>query len=332
MGKAKRSTFKTKTVPSSKGRLHLLHMNLCGPIRVESINGKKYILSGKGHFTNKGTEFLNNTLQTYFKEEGISHQTTIARTPIQNDVVERRNSTLVEVARTMLSASKLPLLFWAEAIPTAYNNNESSSSKLVPNVVTTADKTDTSLQELELLFSPMYEEYFNAGNESVSKSSALSDNLQQNDTQPTLNVQPTIKLTIPPIDVNVEENNNDQAKDAEFEVYEFINPFAPPGTEVIHRSDHHWTKDHPLEQVRGNPSKPVQRRRQLATDPKMCMSILTMSNAEPKNIKEVMADHALIEAMQEELHQFNRLNMWELVGKPFEKTVITKVVMEEQER
>ncbi|GKD32711.1 retrovirus-related pol polyprotein from transposon TNT 1-94 [Tanacetum coccineum] len=91
-----------------------------------------------------------------------------------------------------------------------------------------------------------------------------------------------------------------------------------------HRSDHHWTKDHPLEQVRGNPSKPVQRRRQLATDPKMCVSILTMSNAEPKNIKEAMADHALIEAMQEELHQFNRLNMWELVGKPFEKTAINQ--------
>nr|GEY37009.1 ribonuclease H-like domain-containing protein [Tanacetum cinerariifolium] len=43
-GKAKRSTFKTKTVLSSKGRLHLLHMDLCGPMRVKSINGKKYVL------------------------------------------------------------------------------------------------------------------------------------------------------------------------------------------------------------------------------------------------------------------------------------------------
>ncbi|GKD15688.1 retrovirus-related pol polyprotein from transposon TNT 1-94 [Tanacetum coccineum] len=71
MGKAKRSNFKTKTVPSSKGRLHLLHMDLCGSMRVESINGKKYILNG---------------------------------------IVKRGNRTLVEVARTMLSASKLPLL------------------------------------------------------------------------------------------------------------------------------------------------------------------------------------------------------------------------------
>ncbi|GKG19260.1 retrovirus-related pol polyprotein from transposon TNT 1-94 [Tanacetum coccineum] len=44
VSKAKRSSFKSKTVPSSKGRLNLLHMNLCGPMRVASINGKKYIL------------------------------------------------------------------------------------------------------------------------------------------------------------------------------------------------------------------------------------------------------------------------------------------------
>ncbi|GJZ33256.1 retrovirus-related pol polyprotein from transposon TNT 1-94 [Tanacetum coccineum] len=43
-GKAKRSTFKTKTVPSSKGRLNLFHMDLCSPMRIESINGNKYIL------------------------------------------------------------------------------------------------------------------------------------------------------------------------------------------------------------------------------------------------------------------------------------------------
>ncbi|GJS88668.1 hypothetical protein Tco_0771304 [Tanacetum coccineum] len=67
--------------------------------------------------------------------------------------------------------------------------------------------------------------------------------------------------------------------------------------------------DHPLTQVRGNPSKPVQTRRQLATDPEMCMFALTVSIVEPKNIKEAMADSAWIEAMQDELHQFDRLQM-----------------------
>ncbi|GJW25026.1 retrovirus-related pol polyprotein from transposon TNT 1-94 [Tanacetum coccineum] len=75
----------------------------------------------------------------------------------------------------------------------------------------------------------------------------------------------------------------------------------------------------PLEQVCGNTSKPVQTRRQLATDPEMCMFALTVSTAKPKNIKEVMADSAWIEAMQDELHQFDRLQVWELVGKPFSK-------------
>nr|GFA22729.1 retrovirus-related Pol polyprotein from transposon TNT 1-94 [Tanacetum cinerariifolium] len=68
--------------------------------------------------TDKGTEFLNKTLHTHFASEGILHQTSVARTPKQNGVVERRNCTLVEAARTMLSAAKVPLFFWAEAIAT----------------------------------------------------------------------------------------------------------------------------------------------------------------------------------------------------------------------
>ncbi|GJV70864.1 retrovirus-related pol polyprotein from transposon TNT 1-94 [Tanacetum coccineum] len=224
MGKAKRSTFKKKVVPSSKGWLNLLHMDLRGPMRIESINGKNT-------FCDRGTEFLNNTLHAYFKEEGIEHQTSIARTPQQNGFVKIWNRTLVETARTMLSASKPSLFFWAEAISKGYrvynkrtkliiesihinfdelkeisitsdydnsgpvpqlektfvhnstelgiqdHNNEPSSLTLVPNVVPPTDMTDTSLQELDLLFSPMYKEYFTAGNLSVSKSSALSDNL-----------------------------------------------------------------------------------------------------------------------------------------------------------
>ncbi|GJS03145.1 retrovirus-related pol polyprotein from transposon TNT 1-94 [Tanacetum coccineum] len=105
--------------------------------------------------------------------------------------------------------------------------------------------------------------------------------------------------------VHAEENNDNQA--------EFTNPFCTPahehaesslrniGNSIVHTfnqpqdSKYRWTKDHPLTQVRGNPSKPVQTRRQLATDPEMCMFALTVSNVEPKNIKEAMADSAWIE-------------------------------------
>nr|GEV88189.1 hypothetical protein [Tanacetum cinerariifolium] len=69
--------------------------------------------------TDKGTKFLNKTLHAYFPAEGILHQTFVARTTEQNGVVERQNRTLVEATRTMLSAAKVPLFFWAEAIATA---------------------------------------------------------------------------------------------------------------------------------------------------------------------------------------------------------------------
>ncbi|GKC72106.1 hypothetical protein Tco_1117989, partial [Tanacetum coccineum] len=144
----------------------------------------------------------------------------------------------------------------------------------------------------------------------MSKSSALSDNSQHQDTQPTTNIPPTTEPITLTKTIHAEENNTDQAEDAQFEPYEFINPFCTPVQEVVdsssrnadtlnmhtfyqrHRSDYHWTKDHPLEQVRGNPSKPVQTRRQLATNPEMCMFALAVSTAEPKRIKEAMVDHA----------------------------------------
>ncbi|GJZ29043.1 retrovirus-related pol polyprotein from transposon TNT 1-94 [Tanacetum coccineum] len=76
-----------------------------------------------------------------------------------------------------------------------------------------------------------------------------------------------------------------------------------------HPSEHCWTKDYPLEQVIGNPSQSVRTRRQLETDGEMCMFALTVSRTEPKNINKAMANSAWIEAMQEELHQFDRLDL-----------------------
>nr|GFB45285.1 retrovirus-related Pol polyprotein from transposon TNT 1-94 [Tanacetum cinerariifolium] len=154
-----------------------------------------------------------------------------------------------------------------------------------------------------------------------------------------MNIQSTSTPSTP-IYVHAEENTNDQAEGEHLQDDEFTNPFCAPAQDVAESSSHNignlnvptfnqpqvseyrWTKDHPLEQVRGNPSKLVQTRRQLATDPEMCMFALTMSTAEPKNITKVMADSAWIEAMQEELHQFDSLQVWELVDKPFGKTVI----------
>ncbi|GKC48658.1 retrovirus-related pol polyprotein from transposon TNT 1-94, partial [Tanacetum coccineum] len=89
-----------------------------------------------------------------------------------------------------------------------------------------------------------------------------------------------------------------------------------------HPSAQRWTKDQLLKQVIGNPSQLIRTRRQLETDGGMCMFALTVSRTEPKNIKEAMADSAWIESMQEELHQFDRLDVWELVDRPLCKKVI----------
>ncbi|GJU09053.1 retrovirus-related pol polyprotein from transposon TNT 1-94 [Tanacetum coccineum] len=76
--------------------------------------------------TDNGTEFVNQTLREYYEKVGISHETSVARSPQQNSVVERRNRTLIEAAHTMLIYAKAPLFLWAEAVATAcYTQNRS---------------------------------------------------------------------------------------------------------------------------------------------------------------------------------------------------------------
>ncbi|GKF88159.1 retrovirus-related pol polyprotein from transposon TNT 1-94, partial [Tanacetum coccineum] len=73
-----------------------------------------------------GTEFVNHVLTEYYESVGIFHQKSVSRTPQQNGVVERRNRTLVEAARTMLIFSKASMFLWAEAVATAcYTHNRS---------------------------------------------------------------------------------------------------------------------------------------------------------------------------------------------------------------
>ncbi|GKD30116.1 retrovirus-related pol polyprotein from transposon TNT 1-94, partial [Tanacetum coccineum] len=74
--------------------------------------------------TDNGTEFVNQTLHEYYEKVGISHETSVARSPQQNGVVERRNRTLIEVARAMLIYAKASLFLWAEAVATTcYTEN-----------------------------------------------------------------------------------------------------------------------------------------------------------------------------------------------------------------
>ncbi|GKD53890.1 retrovirus-related pol polyprotein from transposon TNT 1-94 [Tanacetum coccineum] len=172
-------------------------------------------------------------------------------------------------------------------VPQRQKASDYDNSDPVPqleNVSPSADTTAPSQQELDLLFGPLYDEFFNTGTSHVNKSSSPTDNSIQQDTLPSMNIHSTSESSTP-TNVHTEENNNDQA--------EFTNPFCTPvqeaaesssrniGNSNIHTfnqpqdSEYRWTKDHPLTQVYGNLSKPVQTRRQLATDPEMCMFALT---------------------------------------------------------
>ncbi|GJW93944.1 retrovirus-related pol polyprotein from transposon TNT 1-94 [Tanacetum coccineum] len=145
MGKSKKKPHKPKSEDTNQEKLYLLHMDLCGPMRVASVNGKKskdeapdFIIKFlkmiqvrlKVHVrrirADNGTEFVNQTLREYYEKVGISHETFVARSPQQNGVVERRNRTLIEAARTMLIYAKALLFLWAEVVATAcYTQNRS---------------------------------------------------------------------------------------------------------------------------------------------------------------------------------------------------------------
>ncbi|GKE33855.1 retrovirus-related pol polyprotein from transposon TNT 1-94, partial [Tanacetum coccineum] len=89
-------------------------------------------------------------------------------------------------------------------------------------------------------------------------------------------------------------------------------------TQVVHPHNHlgKWSKDHPLDNVIGNHSRLVSTRKQLATDALWCLYNSVLSKVEPKNVKTTMDEACWFEAMQEEIHEFDRLQVWELVPKP----------------
>ncbi|GJV65304.1 putative ribonuclease H-like domain-containing protein [Tanacetum coccineum] len=156
-GKQHRASCKKIEERTVREPLELLHMDLFGPVSVESVNRKKYclvvtddcskfswvfflaykdetydmlhdlIVGLENRLRHKvktircdhGTEFKNQLMNEFCTKKGIKREYSIARTPQQNGVAERKNRTLIEAARTMLADSLLPIQFWAEAVNTA---------------------------------------------------------------------------------------------------------------------------------------------------------------------------------------------------------------------
>ncbi|GKA90443.1 putative ribonuclease H-like domain-containing protein, partial [Tanacetum coccineum] len=156
-GKQHRASCKTKAFNPITKPLFMLHMDLFGPTFVSSLMHKKYCLVVTDDYSrfswvfflttkdetseilkifikevenlvdkkvkiirsDNGTEFKNKVMDDFCREKGIKREYSVARTPQQNGVAERKNRTLIEAARTMLADSKLPTTFWAEAVSTA---------------------------------------------------------------------------------------------------------------------------------------------------------------------------------------------------------------------
>ncbi|GJZ35267.1 putative ribonuclease H-like domain-containing protein [Tanacetum coccineum] len=127
-GKQHKASCKTKLVNSISKPLHMLHMDLFGPINDETSGILKTFITEienqldykvKVIKSDNGTEFKNSVMNRFCKIKGIKREFSVARTPQQNGIAERRNRTLIEATRTMLVDSKLPTTFWAEVVNTA---------------------------------------------------------------------------------------------------------------------------------------------------------------------------------------------------------------------
>nr|GFB68738.1 hypothetical protein [Tanacetum cinerariifolium] len=250
----------------------------------------------------------------------------------------------------MLSAAKVPLFFWAEAIATAFFTQ--NRSLVIPRHEKTPyriiNKQKPSVKFFHIFGSVCY---IVRDGENLDKMKEKGDECifvgysTQSRAYRVFNKR--TRVIMESIHVNFDElphmasahNSSDPAptcptmvsvqisSDPAHEYDEFINIFSTPVQDQGETSSRHldssnmhtfyqcypseqrWTKDHPLEQVIGSPSQSVRTRRQLESDAEMCMFTLTVSRTEPKNINEAMADSAWIEWMQEELHQFDRLDV-----------------------
>ncbi|GKB20489.1 retrovirus-related pol polyprotein from transposon TNT 1-94 [Tanacetum coccineum] len=436
MGKSKKKPHKPKSEDTNQEKLYLLHMDLCGPLRVASVNGKKYILvivDDYSRFTwvkclrskDEAPDFIVKFLKM-IKKVGISHETSVARSPQQNGVVERRNRTHIEVAHTMLIYAKDLLFLWAEAVATAcytqnhsiirihhgktpykllhnklpdlsffyvfgalcYPTNDSEnlgklqpkadidfdelttmasehsssepalhemsptiiSSGLVPNSPPSTPFIPPSRSKWDLLFQPLFDELLThppcvdypapevitpihkvvAPVPAVSTGSPSSTNVDQDAPSPS-NSQTTLETQPPIIPNDVKEDNHD------IEVAHIGNdPYIGIPIPEVHSdqsssdiiytimhldhqiSEHNskWTKDHPLENIIGELGKPVSTRLQLHEQALFCYYDSFLTAVEPKTYKDALTQSYWIKAMQEELNELERLEVWELVPRP----------------
>ncbi|GJR36974.1 retrovirus-related pol polyprotein from transposon TNT 1-94 [Tanacetum coccineum] len=325
MGKSKKKPHKPKSKDTNQEKLYLLHMDLCGPMRVTSVNGKKYILVIVDDYSrfirvkylrskdeapdfiikflkmiqvrlkvpvrririDNGTEFVNQTLRKYYEKVGISHETSGVRSLQQNSVVERSNHTLIEAARTMLIYAKALLFVWAEAVATAL-------------LITPAPEVIALIAEVV------------TPEPAASTGSPSSTTVDQDAPSPS-NSQTTPETQSPVIPNDVEEDNHDldvaymnndpffgilipennSEASSSLDVIPTVVHTATPNSEHVTKC----TKDHPLENIIGELERPVSTRLQLYEQALFFYYDAFLTSVEPKNYKDALTQACWIEAM-----------------------------------
>ncbi|GJV61477.1 retrovirus-related pol polyprotein from transposon TNT 1-94 [Tanacetum coccineum] len=309
----------------------------------------------------------SSDLRNFYESVGITHKKTISRTPQQNGVVERRNCTLVEAARTMLIFSKAPLFLWAEVVATALLKQTLGSLLVTPpnrkGYRIYNKRTRQIMETIHVTFDELTEQtapvHSSSGpNHNLLTPGPISLGLIPNSAHaiPYMPhvpaVPPLVIPTGPSVSISFDHDapsgshspsssahqsssvHHGVATEHSFEVNPFattehepfVNVFAPdPNSEASssgiltittpnqstqpHEHLRKWTDSHPLDNIIGNPSRPVSTRKQLATDALWCFYNSVLSKVEPKNFKSAVTKDCWFQAMQDEIHEFDRLDV-----------------------
>nr|GEW82780.1 Gag-Pol polyprotein [Tanacetum cinerariifolium] len=321
-GKSKRAAYPPKLVPNSRQRLHLLYMDLCGPMRIANINGKRYVLVIVDNYSRyTWVHFLRSkdetpeVIKTFLKRitvllhVGISHQMSYVRTPQQNEVVERRNQTLVEAARTMLIFSCAPLFLLAEAIATAcFTQNRSiihHHFNKTPYELINGKKPDISfLHVFEALCYPKNDR------KDIGRLGAKVQNLQSITSG---HISSGLDLTYASSTITSQqptEGEFDLLFEAMYDDFIGDQPSAAQRTVPAAQAQQVHQTLTTSTSIADSAPTPTNSSSQATNCPNTSQDVNELNSQQQHNVKEAMTDPAWIESMQEELFQFKRLDVW----------------------
>ncbi|KAJ9552836.1 hypothetical protein OSB04_016881 [Centaurea solstitialis] len=242
--------------------------------------------------SDNGTEFRNAKLQSFLEDVGISHNFSAVRTPQQNGVVERKNRTLVEAARSMMAHSGVPQSFWAEAVSTAcYTQNRTLIVK----------RTGKTAYEMVEQRKPNID-YFRVFG---CKCYVLNDRDDLGKFEPKSDES-----------IFIGYSHNSKAyrvfNKRTRTILESSNvDFSETEAYVTHPHTRKWTKDHPPSQIIGSPSQPVTTRSAKNVENLILFGGF-LSEFEPSDVSQALTDPDWVLAMQEELAEFERNKVWRL--------------------